>query len=64
MKPNEYMVLERAVDEGVDYAFVRVYKHNQAPSEDDVKEAVKLHVMTAICEWFSFEGDEDAGQFR
>ena len=63
MKANDYMVLERAIEEGINYGFVRAYKHTEKPSEDDVKEAVNLAVMTAICEWFSFDKDENARQF-
>ena len=63
MKAKEFEVLEMAIDRGVDDGFVRAYKHNDAPDEQYMRDAVKAAVMDAICEWFSFDGDEDARQF-
>lgn len=56
MQANEYLVLERAIDEGVEYGFMRAYKHNTAPNEDDMREAVKMAVLNSVCEWFTFQG--------
>lgn len=41
-------ILEEAVNEGVDWGFVRVYRSREAPTEDQVKEAVKAAVMASI----------------
>lgn len=59
MQANEYMVLERAIDEGVEYGFMFAYKHNPAPSEDDMREAVKAAVLNSVCEWFTFKEATD-----
>lgn len=59
MQANEYLVLERAIDEGVEYGFMRAYKHNPAPTEDDMREAVKLAVINSICDWFTFKEDSN-----
>jgi hypothetical protein len=59
MKANEYKVLEEAVDEGVNWGFVKAYKHNQSPSEEEVREAVKAAVMTSVCEWFRIDHEAD-----
>lgn len=58
MKANEYKVLEEAVDEGVNWGFVKAYKHNQSPSEEQVREAVKAAVMASVGEWFTFDHQE------
>lgn len=63
MKAKEFEVLEMAIDQGVNYGFVRAYKYNDAPDEQHMRDAVKAAVMDTICEWFSFDGDEDARQF-
>jgi hypothetical protein len=55
MKANEYKVLEEAVDEGVNWGFARVYKHHEAPTEQQVREAVKAAVMASVCDWFSLK---------
>ena len=59
MRANDYKVLEQAIDEGVDWGFVRAYKHNEAPSEAQVREAVKGAVMASIGEWFTFDHQRD-----
>jgi hypothetical protein len=59
MKGNEYKVLEEAVDEGVNWGFVKAYKHHEAPSEEQVREAVKSAVMTSVCEWFRMDRETD-----
>lgn len=59
MQANEYLVLERAIDEGVEYGFMRAYKTNAAPNEDDMREAVKMAVLNSVCEWFTFRGESN-----
>jgi len=59
MKANEYKVLEEAVDEGVNWGFAKAYKHHEAPSEEQVREAVKAAVMASVCDWFSLEREAD-----
>ena len=59
MRANDYKALEQAIDEGVDYGFVMAYKHNEAPSEANVREAVKGAVMASVGEWFTFDDQRD-----
>ena len=59
MKADEYRVLEEAINEGVNWGFVRAYKHHEAPTEDQMKEAVKQAVMGAIVDWFVLDGRTD-----
>lgn len=54
MKPDEYRVMEMAVEEGVKYGFARAYKYHDAPNEDQMQEAVISAVMGSICDWFNF----------
>ena len=59
MKARSYPVLCRAVEEGIAYGYRRAHKHNDAPSEDDVKDAIYQGVIDAVCEWFEFEDRAD-----
>jgi len=54
LKANTYAVLARAVEEGLDYGYRRAYKHTDTPSEDGLKEEIRLAIMNEICEVFEF----------
>lgn len=59
MKPKEYLILERAVEEGIAHGWRRGFKHQPTdPPEgcaDAVREALREEVLNAICEVFDFE---------
>lgn len=55
MKAKEYNVLEMAVERGVEYGYMRAHKHNESPSENEIKQAICKAVMDDISEWFVFE---------
>lgn len=55
MKANMYKLIERCVEEGVQYGYNRAYKHTDTPTEDQIKLAVTDAVMNEICEWFDFD---------
>ena len=57
MKVKTYAVIDRAVADGVNYGWNRAHKHNNSPSEDEIKQQMMLAVMQEICEWFDFEPD-------
>ena len=63
MKPDAYKLLMQCIETGIGLGWRRAHKHNDAPDEQYMRDAVKAAVMDAICEWFSFDGDEDARQF-
>ena len=54
MRADEYRVMELAVEEGVLHGFARAYKYNDAPDEEQMREAVISAVMSSICDWFNF----------
>ena len=47
--------MEMAVSSGVEYGYNRAHKHNDSPSEGEIKEAIIKAVMDDICDWFVFE---------
>lgn len=62
MKPRDYVVLERALEEGVQLGLKRVFKHREDPLTEDqervLTEQLPEQILDVICEWFTFEGEE------
>ena len=58
MRVNAFAVLADAVSRGIEHGWRRAYKHADKPSEADIREAVEIAVIDAICEYFVFDGDD------
>lgn len=54
MKPNTYVILERAVEEGALLGYRRAFKHVENPSEEAIVEAIVNGVMLSVSEVFEF----------
>jgi hypothetical protein len=54
MKPNTYVILERAVEEGARLGYRRAFKHVENPSEEAIVEAIVDGVMLTVSEVFVF----------
>ena len=57
MKARDGMVLERCVETGIKLGLHRARKHQEAPTEAEVVEAIRRAVMDEVEEWFVFEED-------
>ena len=57
--PKVYQLLERCVEDGVDYGYMRAHKHCDAPTEASLKDNIQQAVMNEICEWFDFPQNND-----
>ena len=57
MKARDGMVLERCVEVGIKLGLHRARKHQEAPTEAEVVEAILRAVMDEVEEWFVFEDD-------
>ena len=57
MKARDGMVLERCVETGIKLGLNRARKHQEAPTEAEVVEAIRRAVMDEVEEWFVFEED-------
>lgn len=58
MKVNEYLVLSECVEAGITRGYTRAFKHEENPDPNLIKERVYDEVMMAICEHFTFDGDD------
>jgi hypothetical protein len=54
MKPNTYVIMERAVEEGARLGYRRAFKHVENPSEEAIVEAIVDGVMLTVSEVFMF----------
>lgn len=59
MRANEYLVLSEAVEEGIDYGWMRAHKHVDNPSDEAIKEQLVNAVMASISEYFLFDEARD-----
>ena len=59
LRVKAYDVLQRAVDDGLNFGWNRAHKHTDKPSEDAIKDAMFGAVMGEICDWFDFDDGED-----
>lgn len=57
MKARDSLVLERCVETGIRLGLNRARKHQEAPTEAEVVEAILRAVMDEVEEWFVFEED-------
>lgn len=55
MVPKSYIILRRAVEEGVQSGWNRAHKHTDTPERDDVQAHILDAILLEVCEVFSFE---------
>lgn len=58
MKPRTYSILSDAVEEGALLGVKRAYKHNDAPTDEQIADSITTAVMLCITERFSFDDNE------
>ena len=57
MKARDGMVLERCVEVGIKLGLHRARKHQEAPTEAELVQAIQRAIMDEVEEWFIFEED-------
>ena len=57
MTPRIIRVLEVAIENGIAYGTRRAYKHNDAPTEQQLREAIESAIWNEIHEWFVFNNE-------
>ena len=54
MKPNTYVILQRAVEEGALLGYQRAFKRVENPTEEQIVEALTDAIMLSVSEVFEF----------
>jgi hypothetical protein len=54
MKPNTYVILQRAVEEGALLGYRRAFKRVENPTEEQIVEALTDAIMLTVSEVFEF----------
>ena len=62
MKIKTYIIVSRAVEEGVRGGVNKAHKYTDHPSEDELCEHVYTYVMNALCEIMSFDDDFESDE--
>ena len=52
LKPKTYVVLDRAIADGVAYGITAAYKHTDKPTTQQIQSHVYTAVMHEMFEWF------------
>jgi hypothetical protein len=55
MKIRAYLVLCRAVEEGVAYGWQRAHKHIDTPDAETIEEQIVTAVLNEVCQYFDFD---------
>lgn len=55
MKANDYRLIARCVEDGIEVGHRRAFKHTDSPPPDHINNAIYEAVMAEVCEWFIFE---------
>ena len=59
MVPKTYALLDRCVEEGIQYGWNRAHKHTDTPDEIWIREQIHQAIMNEISDWFDFKGVEN-----
>ena len=59
MKFKAYNLIERAIEEGVNYGYARAHKHTDTPTEALLKGEIVNAITNELCEILDFENTSD-----
>ena len=62
MQFKAYSLIERAVEEGINFGFNRAYKYSDKPEPEAIKEQMLHEVMLALSEIMDFDAVETGGK--
>ena len=57
LKINTYVVISRAVEEGITRGWCRAHKHTDTPSEPTIKSEIEKEVLNSLTEIISWSDD-------
>jgi len=59
MTPKSYLVLQRAIEEGIEAGYQRSFKYVENPTEAQIKDSIFEYVMLEVGNYFTFDDDQD-----
>ena len=59
LRVRVYEVLHRAIEEGLDYGWMRAHKHTDHPDEATIKDQILQGILNEVCEYFEFDEDPE-----
>ncbi len=64
MKPNTYVIMERAVEEGALMGYRRAFKHTETPTENAIVQSIVDNVMLSVSEVFVFQEQSTGDSYK
>jgi len=64
MKPNTYVILQRAVEEGALLGYRRAFKHIENPTEEQMVDAIADAIMLTVSEVFDFSHQSQGDSYQ
>jgi hypothetical protein len=64
MKPNTYVILQRAVEEGALLGYRRAFKRVENPTEEQIVDAITDAVMLTVSEVFDFSHQSQGDSYQ
>jgi hypothetical protein len=55
MKPNIRTILAKAIEQGIEYGWIRAHKHTDEPHPSKIIESIEIEIWNEIDEMFDFE---------
>lgn len=52
MRPKVNLLIERCIEDGINYGWNRAHKHVDSPSEYEIKDQIQSAIMNELYEWF------------
>ena len=62
MKIIAYKVISDCIERGINYGYMRAYKHTDTPTEDALKNELEQAIMNELCDYIDF--DEDVTEIK
>lgn len=58
LKVNTYVVMGRAIEEGINYGWNRAHKHTDRPSPEQIKQEIENAIMNSLSEVLIWQGED------
>lgn len=59
MIADDYKLLRRCVEDGIQHGIIRARKHTDTPNDDELMERIADDIMLEVTEWFVFNCEEE-----